>query len=61
MAIKGARHGPRPSYKLKPGEHLCFHCKIDKYCDDADKRCLWAKYHRTKKMITKWWGKTEVA
>lgn len=61
MAIKGEKHGARLSDTLKPGEHLCFSCPIDEDCNEKDKQCLWRRYHRTKKMITKWCEGMEVA
>jgi hypothetical protein len=61
VAIKGAKHGPRPPYTLKKGESLCFACLIEDYCDDGDKRCLWRRYRVTKKLIHEFCKGMEVA
>jgi hypothetical protein len=58
MAIPGVRYGATTVDYLRDGEHLCFSCPLPD-CDDSSPKCPLRRYREDKRMIKRWWKKTD--
>ena len=55
MAVFGVRYDPRTVDYLRPGESLCFGCKM-RECDEKAEGCEWRRRKEGKRLVTAFWA-----